>query len=40
MMIYRVKDGVEGRVMTFDELYPYHEFGWLIVPSNIVTRAD
>jgi hypothetical protein len=34
-MVYRVRDGLEGRIRTFDALYPYHNFSWLVVPSNI-----
>lgn len=35
MLVYRVKDGVQGRVTTFDELYPFETFGWLVVPADV-----
>jgi hypothetical protein len=37
MMVYRVRDGVGGRVTTFGDEYPYWEYGWLVVPANIET---
>jgi hypothetical protein len=35
VMVYRLRDGRQGRVYQVCQGYPFTRFGWLIIPSNL-----